>query len=92
MVVSQFRTYYVSVYGGLTHGSAELEEVTSLRTLRATFDSKFTFETHFREVVSKAARSLGVVLSARSSFICPRVLHVVSMNMFCPSSSIVPLV
>ena len=37
-------------------------------------DSKLTFETHFQEVVSKAARSLRVVRQAGKLFDCPRVL------------------
>ena len=32
-----------------------------LRILGVTLDSKLTFETHLRELVSKAARRLGVV-------------------------------
>ena len=46
------------VFGDLTLGGAELEELKSLRTFGATLDSKLTFEVHMLEVVSKAARSL----------------------------------
>ena len=45
-------------YGDLTLGGTELQEVNSLRILGVTLDSKLTFETHVREVVSKVARSL----------------------------------
>ena len=45
-----------------------------MRILEVTFDSKLTFETHLREVVSKAARSLVVVRRAGELFDCPRVL------------------
>ena len=57
MVVSRSLTYAPG-YGDLIFGGAELEELKSLRILGATFDSKLTFETHLRKVVSKAARSL----------------------------------
>ena len=42
----------------------ELEELKSLRILGVTLDSKLTFETHLRKVVSKAIRSLGIVRRA----------------------------
>ena len=51
-------------YGDLTLGGAELEKIKCLGILGVTFDSKLTFEIHLREVVSKAARSLDVVLRA----------------------------
>ena len=38
-----------------------------------TLDSKLTFEIHLREVVSKAARSLGVIRRAGKFYHCPRV-------------------
>ena len=60
--------------GDLTIGGVELEEIRSLRILGVTFDSKVTFETHLREVVSKAVMSLGVVHRAGNLFDCPRVL------------------
>ena len=44
-------------YGDPTPSSAELEKVDGLHILGVTVDSKLTFETHFREVVSKAART-----------------------------------
>ena len=44
-----------------------------------------TFETHLHVVVSKAARSLSVVLRAGKLFDCPRVLKGFSMHMFCPA-------
>ena len=73
MVVSRSRTC-VPGYGDLTHGGDELEEVKSLRILGVTFDSKLTFEAHLREVVSKAARNLGVVRRAGKLFDCPSAL------------------
>ena len=60
MVVNRPRTH-VPVYGDLTLGVAKLDEAKSLRVLGITLDSKSTFETHLREVVPKAARSLGIV-------------------------------
>ena len=74
MVVSRSRTIAPG-YGDLTLGGTELEEVKSLRILGMTFDSKLTFETHVREVASKAARSLGVVRHPGKLFDCPRVLN-----------------
>ena len=50
--------------GDLTLGGAELEEIKDLRILGVTLDSKLRFETHLREVVSKAARSLEAVRRA----------------------------
>ena len=73
MVVSRSRTSAPG-YGDLTLGGAELEEVKSLLILRVTFDPKLKFEMHFREVVSKTARNLGVVCRAGKLFDCPRVL------------------
>ena len=73
MMVSLSRNY-VSRYGDLTLGGADLEEVRSLRILGVTFDCKLTFDTHLREVVSKAVRSLSVVHRAGKIFGCPRVL------------------
>ena len=60
MVVSLSRTSLPG-YGNLTLGGADLEEVKSLPILRVPFDSKLTFETQLRKVVSKAARCLCVV-------------------------------
>ena len=74
MVVYRSQTYAPG-YGDLTLGDAELEDVKSLRIFRVTFDSKLTFETHLREVVSKAARSLGVVPRLGKLFDCSRVLN-----------------
>ena len=54
---------------------AELGEVTSLRILGVTFDSKLTLQMHLRQVVSKAARNLGVVRRAGKLFDCPLVLQ-----------------
>ena len=68
--VSRSRTITPS-YGHLTLSGAELEEVKSKRILGVTLDSKLTFKTHFREVVQKAAKSLGVALLA---FDCHRVV------------------
>ena len=48
-------------YGDLSLSCAVLQEVKSLRILRVTLDYTLTFNTHLQEIVSKAARSLGVV-------------------------------
>ena len=48
----------------LTLSDAELEEVKGLRILEVTLDSKLTFETYLREVVSKAIWSPDVVRQA----------------------------
>ena len=45
-----------------------------MRIFGVTYDSKLTFETYVREVVSKAARSLGAVRRAGKLFDCLRVL------------------
>ena len=58
----------------LWHDDSELQEGKSPRILGVTLDSKLTFETHLCEVVSKAARSLGVVHCAGKLFDCSRVL------------------
>ena len=73
MVVSRSRTN-ASGYDDLTLGGAELEELKSLRNLEVTFEAKLTSETHLYEVVSKAARSLGIVRWERYLFDCPHVL------------------
>ena len=73
MVVSRSQTIAPD-YFDYTLGGEELEEVKSLRILRVTIDSKLTFETHLREVVSKAARRLGVVYRTGKLFDCMRVL------------------
>ena len=72
LVVSWSRTCAFG-YSDFILGGAELEKLTSLRILGATFYFKLTPKTHLREVVSKAARSHGVVLRARKLFDCPRV-------------------
>ena len=89
MMVSRFRTSAPG-YCDLTLGGAELEEVKSLRILQTTLDFKLTFESHLREVVSKAARHLWVVRRAGTLFDCPRVYKAVSMHMFCSAWNIVP--
>ena len=63
MVVSRSRTYAAG-YGDLTLRGAELENVKSLRNFGTTFYFKWMIETHLREVVPKAVRSLGVLLLA----------------------------
>ena len=73
MVVSRCRNYAPD-YDNLTLGGVELEEVKSLRILGVPFNSKLTFETHLREVVSKTARSLGVVRRTRKLYDCSRAL------------------
>ena len=50
--------------GDVNLGGAELEEVKSLSILGVAVDSKLTFKTQLRKVVSNAARSLGVVCRA----------------------------
>ena len=57
-----------------TLGDVELEKSNSLRILGITLDSKLTCEIHLREVVSKAAKSLGVMSRAEKVFDCPRIL------------------
>ena len=89
MVVSRSRTSAPG-YGELTLGSAELEEAKSLHILGVTYDSKLTFEMHLREVVSKAARNLGVVAEQESYLIVYVCSRAVSMHMVCPVWSIAP--
>ena len=83
MVVSRSRTI-ASGYGDLHLSGAELEGTRSLRILGVTLDSKLTFETHSREVVSKAAGSLGVGSCAKQkSYLIVYVRsRAVSMHMF----------
>ena len=71
IVASRFRTN-AHGYGDLTLGGAELEKIKSLRILMVTFelDIKLTFETHLREVESKATISLGVVRRTRKLLDC----------------------
>ena len=57
-----------SGYGDLTLGSAQLEEVKSLRILGAIFDFKLTFETYLRE--THGTRSLGAVRWTGKLFDC----------------------
>ena len=73
MMISRCRNYAPG-YSDLTLGGAEFEEVRSLRILGVTFNHKLTFESHLCEVVSKAARSLGVVPKTGKLFDCPRVI------------------
>ena len=72
MVVSRSRTID-SGYDDHTLGGAKLEEVKSLRILMVTLDSMLKFETHLREIVSKAASSQGIVQESYL-FDCLRVL------------------
>ena len=69
MVVNRSWTYAPG-YGDLTLGGTEFE-VKSLCILGVTVGSKLTFETHWREVESKA---LNVVRRAEKLFDFPRVL------------------
>ena len=78
------------VYGDLTLGGAELEEIKNLRIFRVTLDFKLMFETHLREVVSKAARSPGLCGEQESDLIVHVCSRAVSMHMFCQAWSIVP--
>ena len=78
-----------SCHGDLTFGDAELKEVKCLRILGVTLVSKLMFETHFREVASKAARNLEVVCRAQKLIDRPRVLkgyfsaYVLSSREYC---------
>ena len=74
----------------LTIGGAEIEELKTLRILGVTLDSKLTFETNLRKVVSKVAKSLSVVNRARKLFDCPRVFKSCYNAYFCPAGRIVP--
>ena len=62
-------------YSDLALFGAGLEEIQSLRIIGVKCESKFTFETHLRKVVSKTARSLCVVRWAGKLLDCPRVLE-----------------
>ena len=65
---------YAPNYGDPTLVGAELKLAKDLRILGVPFNSKLTSETHLREVVSKAARRLDVVLRGGKLFGCSRVL------------------
>ena len=58
MVVGRSGTY-ASGFGDFSLVGAKLEKVKSPRILEVILDARLTFETHLREVVSKAVRSLG---------------------------------
>ena len=73
MEVSRSRTIAPG-YGDISLGGAELEELKNLRILRVTWDPKLTFETRLWEVMSKVARSLGVVHRAGKLCDCLREL------------------
>ena len=70
-MVSWSRTYTPG-FDDLTLGGTELEEIESLGILGATLDAMLTFEIILWEIVSKAARSLGVVLHTVKLFDWPR--------------------
>ena len=72
MVISRSRTNAPG-YGDLTLDGAKLEEVKSRRILGVSLDSNLSFETYLREVVSKAARSLGAMHRPEKLFDCSRV-------------------
>ena len=80
-------------YGDFTLGGAELDQVKSLRILGPPLTKKF--ETHLLEVLSKVARSLGVVRWAGTSISDILIVRVfsstVAIHRFCPTCSIVPL-
>ena len=61
-------------YGDLTLGSAELEEIRSFCVIWATLNSKLTFESKLREVVSESTRSMGIERFAGNLIDCLRVL------------------
>ena len=60
MAASRLRAYAPG-YVDLTLGGAELFKKIRRRILGVTLDSKLTFEAYLREVMSKAARNLGVL-------------------------------
>ena len=88
MVVNGFQSYSPG-YGDLILSGVELAAVRSLRNSGVTLDCKLTFETHLREDVSNASRSLGVVRHARKLFDCSRALkscfnaYVLSSQEYC---------
>ena len=63
IVVSRSGTYAPD-YCDITLSGADLEDGKSLRILGVILDSKLTFETHLREIVSKVVGSLGVMRRA----------------------------
>ena len=73
MEISQSRSI-APCYGDLTLCGADPEKVKTLRILGVALDSKLTFKTCSGEVVSKTAKSLGVMRRAGKLFDCPRVL------------------
>ena len=73
MVVNRSRIYAPG-YGHVTFGDAEVKVVKNLHILAVTLDSKLTFKTYLREIVSKAARNLGVMRRAGKLFDCLCVL------------------
>ena len=74
MVVSRSWTS-ASGYGDLTLGGPKIEKLKSVCILGVILDSKLTFEMHLWEVVSKAARNLGIIRRTGQLFDCPRVLR-----------------
>ena len=57
----------------------------SLCSLGVILDSKLTFETHLREIVSKAVKSLGVMRRAENYLINHVCSRAVSMRIFWPT-------
>ena len=73
--VSRSRTIAAG-YADLTLGSGKIGEAKSLCILEVALVTKLTFEFHLRNVVSKVARSLGVVFYPcfiQLGVLCPRV-------------------
>ena len=88
MVVSLSHTIAIG-YGYLTRSGLELQEVKSLRIPVLILDSKLTFETHLREVMSKTTKSLGASAEQESYLIAHVDSRAVSMHMSCTTFSIV---
>ena len=65
---------YAPGYGDLTLGRAEIEEKKNLCILGVTLDPNLMVQTYLREVVSNAAKNMGVVRRARKLLDCSSVL------------------
>ena len=73
-MVSNWSQTIAPGYDNVNVGGVEFEMIRGLRILGVTLDSKLTFETYLRKVVSKAARSQGIMRRSGKLFGCPRVL------------------
>ena len=85
MVVGRSQTIAPS-YGNRSLGGAELEKSQSLYILEVTLESKLTFETHLREVVSKAARRPRLLKSCFNAFVLSSLEHCVPIRMLSAES------